>query len=656
LRAAAARDFELQLALEALEEARRQGPEAVAALSGFLRGRALDLVMPDIVAAWDELAARVPPGQDSYRMTESEEEADRRSQEALEAISRSRALAKHRDPAGDRDGVAVRKAGGSSPDGPAVDRTVGAGCSYATIGAALSAAQPGDRLLLEGGRAFTENLSIQTSVTLQGGYAGCASGSSASTTIDGSSADRVVYIHENLTVTLANLVITNGFTAGNGAGVFVSWNTQLTGTDLDISNNTAAGSGGGVRLWGGSATFSDSNIHDNVAQQGAGVFAELHNGYAPVLNLLSYADVYGNEALTGSGFGGGVYMSEGTILASDCSDVYDNDAIEGGGVHLVGSTLTIAGSCSEIMINRATGDGGGVRAQGSVVNFDSEAELYNNSAGLDGSGNGGGAYLDDSDLWSDMGEISYNWAAGHGGGVYATNGSRLDMDLGGYVCTTTRCSMLRFNDAGSYGGGVYAANNSWVDLRQVFVERNTANFGGGIYAYDSPVYLDNVVVARNDAFGGVGDGIRLFTGSVLAGSDTTVVRNDAGGATTGSAVAMSSATLDLSNSIVWGHASSIPAGHAVECSDIQGGYAGVGNLDVDPQFVDPTGGDYHLALASPVIDRCSSGKSYDFENDPRPSVVARPATPYDMGADELLCLFGDGFESSDTSAWSQTAP
>jgi len=159
--------------------------------------------------------------------------------------------------------------------------------------------------------------------------------------------------------------------------------------------------------------------------------------------------------------------------------------------------------------------------------------------------------------------------------------------------------------------------------------------------------------------GGVGDGIRLYTDSTLYGSDTTVVRNDAGGATTGSAIAMSVAAADLvlTNSIVWGHASSVPTGYTVECSDIQGGYAGPGNLDVDPLFVDPDAGDYHLGTASPVVDRCGAGQSHDFENDPRPSVAVRPDTPYDMGADEhVFCLLCDGFESADTSAWSHTTP
>ena len=40
----------------------------------------------------------------------------------------------------------------------------------------------------------------------------------------------------------------------------------------------------------------------------------------------------------------------------------------------------------------------------------------------------------------------------------------------------------------------------------------------------------------------------------------------------------------------------------VTYSDIQGGYAGEGNIDADPLFVAPDDGDYHLSAGSPCID------------------------------------------------------
>ena len=549
----------------------------------------------------------------------------------------------------------------------AADLTVGAGCAYASISAAMDAANPGDRLLIEGGVTFTENLTIDKNLTLQGGHDGCGSGSSENTTIDGEGTGRVVDISLGLTVTLANLNITNGSsgtdgggirfapgagtgtltlssvniygnTAQWGGGLWVGADADLNGENIQIYNNTATTYGGGVRLYGGRAEFTNSNIHDNTAPSGGGVYAAIESGFAPALNLSS-TEIYGNEALTTDGFGGGIYMSEGSVLVADGSDIFMNSAIEGGGAYLSSSTLTLDGTTSEIKFNTATGNGGGIYATGSTVNLDDGAELRSNSAGSDGTGNGGGACLDGSSLYSDKALIRYNTAASYGGGVYAINGSYFDMDLGGYTCLGSRCSQLSYNTAtSSYGGGVYA-KDSTLDLHQIFVEGNTASVGGAIYAYQSQVYLYNALIAGNDSTAGTGDGIRLYNGATLDGAHNTFAYNDAGGASTGQAIAMHSATLTLSNSIVWGHATSVTGDtgstQTITYSDIQGGYAGTGNRDVDPLFVAPASGDFHLQEASPVIDRCATGQGLDFDNEPRPLADIRPDTPYDMGADEF---------------------
>lgn len=328
-------------------------------------------------------------------------------------------------------------------------------------------------------------------------------------------------------------------------------------------------------------------------------------------------------------------MSQGIVSISDCSDIFANDAISGGGVYLNTSTLTMMGDCSEISANTATSNGGGVYALDSVINLDQEAALVDN-----GAVNGGGAYLDNSDLMSDRGSLYYNTATSNGGGVYAANGSLFDMDLGGYACVGPWCSKLHHNTAtATYGGGVYATGGSEIDLKQVVIEFNSAARGGGIYAYQSPVYLYNTLLARNDATEGVGDGIRLLTGASLAGAHITVAFNNAGG-TNGDAINLSGATLSLSNSIIWAHTSSINlAGQTVTCSDIQGAYVGAGNINVDPLFISAAYNDFHLQKTSPAIDGCASGQTRDFDNELRPVFFIRPATPYDMGADEVFLKF-----------------
>ena len=68
-------------------------------------------------------------------------------------------------------------------------------------------------------------------------------------------------------------------------------------------------------------------------------------------------------------------------------------------------------------------------------------------------------------------------------------------------------------------------------------------------------------------------------------------------------------------------------------SNVQGGHAGVGNIDANPRFVDAPAGDYHLLAPSPSIGRGTSAgaPSTDFEGDPRPAFGQ-----VDIGADEFF--------------------
>jgi hypothetical protein len=98
-------------------------------------------------------------------------------------------------------------------------------------------------------------------------------------------------------------------------------------------------------------------------------------------------------------------------------------------------------------------------------------------------------------------------------------------------------------------------------------------------------------------------------------------------------------TPNISNSILWGNSPYQISGPATATfTDIHGGYAGEGNINADPLFVDSANSDYHLRFGSPCIDAgAAAGLDADFEGDLRPfDGDGDGIDQYDMGADEWV--------------------
>ena len=112
--------------------------------------------------------------------------------------------------------------------------------------------------------------------------------------------------------------------------------------------------------------------------------------------------------------------------------------------------------------------------------------------------------------------------------------------------------------------------------------------GGGLCDCDGKIH--NNIIVNNEASGfGFRRGGGLFNcnGYIL---NNTIVGNSAdyGGA-------FSNCDATVENCIVWGNSSDqINETPIVRYSDVQGGWTGLGNIDVDPLFVDSCDGDYHL--------------------------------------------------------------
>ena len=116
-------------------------------------------------------------------------------------------------------------------------------------------------------------------------------------------------------------------------------------------------------------------------------------------------------------------------------------------------------------------------------------------------------------------------------------------------------------------------------LDNVIISGNTARYGGGIYCTYSSLSLENVTIIGNTATASIGGGgincaassYPIFINSILRNNSPEEIQ-------------------DYYGSVI------------VTYSDIEGGWTGTGNVDIDPLFVDPDNDNYNLLYTSSCID------------------------------------------------------
>ena len=164
---------------------------------------------------------------------------------------------------------------------------------------------------------------------------------------------------------------------------------------------------------------------------------------------------------------------------------------------------------------------------------------------------------------------------------------------GGLYCWRSRvrltgCDVSFNNGGGLKGGGLYAGGSSIVSLEMnnCIVSNNTAEAGSGVYVGSSTGTSPSETTIES---------VRI-TNCTLADNKLSA---QATSSAAGGIYAMTS-NIEIRNSIVWsnsGLAVSLvnPASsNPVLYCDIQGGYLGQGNIELDPLFASSAGSDYHL--------------------------------------------------------------
>ncbi|MFZ2656412.1 MAG: PA14 domain-containing protein, partial [Victivallales bacterium] len=220
-------------------------------------------------------------------------------------------------------------------------------------------------------------------------------------------------------------------------------------------------------------------------------------------------------------------------------------------------------------------------------------------------------------------------ASGAGGAIYASGGSSL----------IDRCM---FEDCRASSGGALAAaaGSSMKITRSMVFSCQTWNSGGAVDVQQASLSIENCFIGKNTSVDGAvsADSDNPMAVSV---SSCTIADNISSSGPGGVAFSGSGAFTVL-NTILHGNGYlqiGGTASPAVTYSDVQYGYPGEGNLDVDPCFLADGRDFYHLSEYSQCIEAGTSAgaPAIDIDGDPRPD-----SGNYDMGADEY-CSQKPGF-------------
>jgi len=179
------------------------------------------------------------------------------------------------------------------------------------------------------------------------------------------------------------------------------------------------------------------------------------------------------------------------------------------------------------------------------------------------------------------------WPCGYLGGGIRCDGSSP---------TISQCRIT--GNWAEFGGGIECGGGSPIISECTITGNHAEGQGGGMYIWVSNPIISNCTFSDNSVEGEGGAVYTSLSNPLL--TNCTFVGNSAGLSGGGSIYSRSKGNPALRHCVLWGSApqeiyvydesSSVTANYC----DIEGGWAGEGNIDADPCFADTDNGDYHL--------------------------------------------------------------
>ncbi len=397
----------------------------------------------------------------------------------------------------------------------------------------------------------------------------------------------------------------------SGANNGRSWADAFN--DLQDALSLARSAGGAVEeIWVAEGTYKPGRSGDRTTSFSLVNGVQVYGGFAGVEDNLAdrspaahvtvlSGDLAGDDGPGFANYGENSYhvvtavgvdsstLLDGFMIAHGSANGQNRDAwAEGGGMRSANSSLRIVG-CT-FADNSAELFGGGLCAAGGTPSLDACSFERNRAReATAGEGRGAGVYGDGASLVVTRTRFVQNFCR-YGGGLHVRNGNAV-----------VRSCIFAGNTAEIDGGGTWAEYSAIDVANSVFVNNAGLRMGGAVFNWDGAVTrLTNCTLAANRSSGYFGGGTAIFSSS--------------GG--NGQAWA--------ANCVLWANGMAgqlIVGAAAITYSCVQGGYAGTGNVDVDPLFVrapsagadgqwgtaDDDDGDLALLPSSRCIDAGNSG-------------------------------------------------
>ena len=561
----------------------------------------------------------------------------------------------------------------------------GAGCTHATIQAAIDAADAAtstgaDEIRLSGapftGQALTMHIAAaHGAVSLIGGFATCASATPAAgarTVIGGRSSgtDPVLRIADTADATLRNLEIRD---ANGGGGLVVETN--------------AAGSAASM------VDVVDTLVVHNNSVTGGGILLANYNPSSPPSRLR--LRVQGNSEIAynvGRARGGGLYCDNASVELQDAAGVHENGAgdtgfagnHDGGGIYADDCRLDVTSTSMLALYRNSTvppGRGGGLYLTGTQ----GTADFYAVEFGMvvfvaeNRSQNGGGIAVDGGARVRMFGGggLLANTADQSGGGVWLAPGGAAGADTrfelqsaldgapeGMVACPNPElCAMVRGNRVGDTSGNIGtgaalaiatgSAGTAHATLRGARIDQNAGYSLLQQESGRSRVTLDGALVVENRIDSGFAAIAALSPDNAIVVQASTIANNVMGA---GSLVFGTPITCDpnddevgihLRRSIVWqpGHGLlfSLFGQPQADCFGdlIAADFGALGTAPdrvvADPSFESIAGGNYRPSAASPALDFAAAHPA-DATLDSGARVIDLPTITNLFGAQDLGAL------------------